>query len=106
MTIVMVCVAISLFIVVLNERSTQLNADAQVARNTELTRELRCIRDVQFQAEKNEGEINIVLARALAALAQDHDEFLLQLVPELEEEADQLEHALETWSEALITCER
>ena len=106
MTIVMVCVALSLVVVVLNERSTQRNADHQTDLNRELSSELRCLRQPQFEADKNNAEINVVLARALAALAQGQDDTLESLVPELSEEANQLESSLRIWNEAITTCQR
>ena len=105
MAIVMVCISLVMVIIVLNERSTQRNADVQTLRNEELTQELRCLRAPNFDVDKNNSEINIVLARALAALGQGDDEKLFTLVPELTEEADQLEGAIQALSNAITSCQ-
>lgn len=102
MGIVVICVAISLVLVVLNERATQNNADFQAAQNEALQQELRCLRPPALEYDKQMSELQISIARALIALSEGRE--IESLAPELSEETIQVEQALQAREMSLVEC--
>jgi hypothetical protein len=104
MAIVMVCISVVAVIIVLNERSTQLNADRQEEQNEILAKELSCLRDPAFESDKADSELAIITARGLAAVAIGDDEVLASLSQDLLASADQLEQKLDARELSITAC--
>jgi hypothetical protein len=100
----MVCIAIVAVVVVLNERSTQVNADSQARVNEQLQIELQCLRMPAFNADEADAELNINIARGLAAYALGDTATLEELAVDLDGGADDLEAALAARKRSLETC--
>lgn len=104
MAIVMIATVAVMVVIVMNERSTQLNADRQSQQNQQLQDELQCLRSPSFEADKAEAELSIVIARGLAALAEGDGAVLVGLGPALTERADVLEKKIDLREESLTRC--
>lgn len=104
LAIALICVVITLVIVALNERSTQSNADIMTAQNQQLQDELQCLRPPALAFDRQIAELQIAIARGLAAVADGDTAALQTLGPELREESSQVETALQNKEESLTTC--
>jgi hypothetical protein len=89
---------------VLNERSTQINADRQERINEELRTELECLRVPAFESDAAEAQLSIITARGLAAVALGDREVLDALSADLQAGANKLEEKLAARGESLNTC--
>lgn len=105
MAIVMVCVSVVAVIVTVNERTTQRVADAALEQNQELQDELRCLRPAALDFDKAAAQIQIDIARGLAAISSGAP------VPEdlgsnLGKDADGVEKALAAREASVEECRK
>lgn len=104
MAIVLVCMSVVSVLIVLNERSTQQNANDLAEQNEDLQIELRCLRVPAFNADRAEAELDMITARGLAAVGVGDQGTLEQLSRDLIEAADNLESAFDLREESLTRC--
>ena len=104
MAIVMLAMAVVTVFVVMNERSTQLNADRESAQNEQLQTELQCLREPAFEADRAEARITSAIARGLAAVASGDEVALVDLRDQLITLAEDLEAKFDLREESLTRC--
>lgn len=105
--VVVGCLGIALVLVVLNETSTQRNANSATRINEELQAELRCLRQPTYELDKAMAELQTITAQGLASLADSQDSVdISDYAPALLSQVDVVNEALERREQSLVDCRK
>lgn len=104
MAIVLVCVAIVCVFLVLNETSTQRNADRDSEQNEALQAELRCRAEPSLQYDVEFSKLQIAIGQGLQAVIADDRTALLAAGDTIGEQTPRVQEALQARRDSLTTC--